>query len=153
MDKQELAQEIKRLNALYRAGTLKCPTLSMMPYLKNGVSLSQRQTGSLQQNQLQSEMGEKKKLPIPMKSLNKVKSLAEVKQWLSSLAIPETAKLVITPKYDGVSWLHNENSGKTYSRGGAENEGQDCTTHFNKGKFFSDLGSAGIQYSYGELVF
>ncbi len=38
---------------------LKCPTLSMMPYLKNGVSLSQRQTGSLQQNQLQSEMGEK----------------------------------------------------------------------------------------------
>lgn len=52
-----------------------------------------------------------------MKSLNKVKSVAEIKQWLNSMSIPETAKLVITPKFDGVSWLRDEFTNKTYSRG------------------------------------
>lgn len=153
MDKQELAQEIKRLNALYRAGTPEVSDAEYDALLEKWRQLEPEADWFSTAEPALVGNGRKRKLPIPMKSLNKVKSLAEVKQWLSSLAIPETAKLVITPKYDGVSWLHNENSGKTYSRGGAENEGQDCTTHFNKGKFFSDLGSAGIQYSYGELVF
>lgn len=99
--------------------------------------------------------GRKVKLPIPMKSLNKVKSLQELKQWASSLALPPTAKLVVMPKYDGVSWLHDERRNKTYSRGGAENEGQDCSSHFIKGGFDSceDSSNFPAEFTFGELVF
>lgn len=95
----------------------------------------------------------KVKLPIPMKSLNKVKSLSELKQWASSLALPPTAKLVVMPKYDGISWLHDEKRNKTYSRGGAENEGQDCSSHFIKGGFDSGNDMFPAEYTFGELVF
>lgn len=97
--------------------------------------------------------GRKVKLPIPMKSLNKVKSLSDLKQWASSLALPQTAKLVVMPKYDGVSWLHDEKLNRTYSRGGAENEGQDCTSHFIKGKFDEGGELFPATYTFGELVF
>lgn len=97
----------------------------------------------------------KVKLPIPMKSLNKVKSMADIQQWAKSLALPQNTKLVVMPKYDGVSWLHDEINHRTFSRGGAENEGQDCTSHFIKGEF-AELGnrdSFPAQYTFGELVF
>jgi len=97
--------------------------------------------------------GRKMKLPIPMKSLNKVKSVAEIKQWLTSMAIPEIAKLVITPKFDGVSWLRDELAKKTYSRGGADNEGQDCSPHYDLLTSYKQDGSSSLHYTFGELVF
>jgi NAD-dependent DNA ligase len=101
--------------------------------------------------------GRKVKLPHPMKSLNKAKSLNEVKQWMKSLALPETAKLVINPKFDGISWLHDERTGATYSRGGADNEGQICTQHYLKGNFDkkNPWGNEQLspEFTFGELVF
>lgn len=97
--------------------------------------------------------GRKVKLPIPMKSLNKVKSVAEIKQWLTSMAIPTTSKLVIMPKFDGVSWLRDELGNKVYSRGGADNEGQDCSTHYNLLTEHKEDGSSDLHYTFGELVF
>lgn len=97
--------------------------------------------------------GRKVKLPIPMKSLNKVKSVAEIKQWLVSMAIPQTAKLVITPKFDGVSWLRDELGKKTYSRGGADNEGQDCSQHYDLLSSYKKDGASELHYTFGELVF
>ncbi len=99
--------------------------------------------------------GRKRKLPIPMKSLDKVKSIKELKQWAESIKLTSNSKIVITPKFDGVSWLHNEYTGATYSRGGSENEGQDCTEHFRlvqSGKS-NDACLANINHTYGELVF
>ena len=153
MENKNLSQEIRRLNALYRAGT---PEVSDAEYDAMVEKLRKESPNDPWFSSIEPTIvndGRKRKLPIPMKSLNKVKSLADIKQWLKSLAIPDTAKLVITPKYDGISWLHNEKTGETYSRGGVENEGQDCAPHFNKGEFYTDLLSAGIDYSYGELVF
>lgn len=97
----------------------------------------------------------KVKLPIPMKSLNKVKSLLELKQWAANLALPPSTQLVVMPKYDGVSWLHDEKQNKTYSRGGSENEGQDCSSHYNKGGFNrgQEENSFPAAFTFGELVF
>lgn len=97
----------------------------------------------------------KVKLPIPMKSLNKVKSMADIQQWAKSLALPQNTKLVVMPKYDGVSWLHDEISHRTFSRGGVENEGQDCNLHFAKGEFaeLNNHDDFPAQYTFGELVF
>lgn len=97
----------------------------------------------------------KTKLPIPMKSLNKVKTFAELKAWAASLGLHDCSKVVCMPKYDGLSMLHNEINGKTYTRGGAENEGQDCTAHY---RVLSQSGFGNMseifkpEYTFGEFV-
>lgn len=90
-------------------------------------------------------------LPIPMKSLNKAKSLQELKKWCQSLGLTNKTTLVCMPKFDGLSLLHDESTGKAYSRGGVENEGQDCTAHYNKANIFSP--STDFHYTFGEFVF
>lgn len=97
----------------------------------------------------------KRKLPISMKSLSKAKSIAELKDWIKTLGLLPTTKLVVMPKYDGISWLHDEVNCVTYSRGGADNEGQDCTAHFAKGKFpeITNFRNIPAMFTYGELVF
>lgn len=97
--------------------------------------------------------GRKTRLPIPMKSLNKVKSVAEIKQWLASMGIPENSQLVITPKFDGISWLRDEFAKKVYSRGGADNEGQDCSLHYDLLTSYKRDGKSNLHYTFGELVF
>lgn len=153
MDINKLRQEIKRLNTLYRAGTPEVPDAEYDALVEKLRKESPNDPWFSTMEPATINEGRKRKLPIPMKSLNKVKSLADIKQWLKSLAIPNTAKLVITPKYDGISWLHNEKTCETYSRGGAENEGQDCTPHYMMGMHYSDLVAANVKFSYGELVF
>lgn len=88
-----------------------------------------------------------------MKSLDKAKSLEEVKQWVKSLGLKDQ-RLVITPKFDGISLLYDQKTKKAFSRGGAENEGQDCTNHAAKvsGINLNALYPE-IRYTYGELVF
>ena len=90
-------------------------------------------------------------LPIPMKSLNKVKNITELKKWHQSLGLSDAAILVCMPKFDGVSLLHDEITGMTYSRGGAENEGQNCTAHYNAANIPSPKTS--LYYTFGEFVF
>lgn len=127
----QLLAEIKENNEAYRSGH---PTISDAEYDKKVDELKALDPNNEWFQHIEPSVvskGRKVKLPIPMKSLNKVKSVAEIKQWLNSMSIPETAKLVITPKFDGVSWLRDEFTNKTYSRGGADNEGQDCSKHYN----------------------
>jgi DNA ligase (NAD+) len=87
--------------------------------------------GILKQSQ---QVSRKEKLPIPMYSLNKVKSLDEVRKWLKSNNISEDELLVITPKYDGISLLVDEYSlliNGCWTRGDGE-YGQASTAHFTK---------------------
>lgn len=156
MNKQELAQEIKRLNTLYRAGTPEVSDAEYDALLEKWRQLEPDADWFSTTEPAPVNSGRKRKLPIPMKSLNKVKNLTDAKQWLQSLAIPPTASIVITPKFDGISWLHDEETGETYSRGGSENEGQNCTSHYLKGAFGAN-GKWDIfyppHYTFGELVF
>lgn len=54
------------------------------------------------------------------------------------------------PKFDGLSLLCNEITGEAFSRGGAENEGQDCTAHYQDMPHIKHKN--GFQYTYGEFV-
>ena len=94
----------------------------------------------------------KVKLPIPMKSLNKVKDIQSLKSWAGSIGLTATNTVIITPKFDGLSLLHDEQDGYAYSRGGAENEGQDCTTHYNNASSIVNTQSK-LHYTFGEFVF
>lgn len=149
----DLVKKIAKYNEEYRKGT---PQISDAEYDKLIDELKELDPGNKWFQHIEPVIvnkDRKVKLPIPMKSLNKVKSVADIKQWLSSMAIPETAKLVITPKFDGVSWLRDEISKKVYSRGGADNEGQDCSPHYDLLALHKEDGASNLHYTFGELVF
>ena len=93
----------------------------------------------------------KASLPIPMKSLNKVKNFSELKKWCQSLGLTKKTTLVCMPKFDGLSLLHDERTGMTYSRGGAENEGQNCTAHYKAAEIPSP--HTNLHFTFGEFVF
>ena len=92
----------------------------------------------------------KAKLPHPMKSLDKAKTMKELETWLKNTvnATPETM-IVITPKFDGISMLYNEETGMGYSRGGSDNEGMDCSEHM---KHVNMYGCPDFEYTFGELI-
>lgn len=149
----DLVKKIAKYNEEYRKGT---PQISDAEYDKLIDELKGLDPGNKWFQHIEPAIvnkDRKVKLPIPMKSLNKVKSVADIKQWLGSMAIPETAKLVITPKFDGVSWLRDEISKKVYSRGGADNEGQDCSLHYDLLASQKKDGASNFHYTFGELVF
>ena len=89
-------------------------------------------------------------LPIPMKSLYKVKDIADLKKWIANTELRADDEVIIMPKYDGLSLLCEEATGKAYSRGGAENEGQDCSAHLKMNGAYTD---PAFKYTYGEFVF
>lgn len=93
--------------------------------------------------------GRKRKLPVPMKSLNKVKSIAEVEKWVDSLGLPPKTEIVCMPKFDGLSLLVNEQTGMAYSRGGCDNEGQDCSQHVIAANIAKNTS---FHFTYGEFV-
>lgn len=65
----------------------------------------------------------KMKLPYPMMSLNKVKIIDSIKEWISKYP---NASFIVTPKFDGLSvGLHNNIA---WTRGDGT-IGQDCTKH------------------------
>ena len=93
----------------------------------------------------------KRALPIPMKSLNKVKDISELKKWYMSLGLKGNAGVICMPKLDGLSLLYNELTGEAYSRGGIENEGQDCTSHYRASIQCYNPASS-FNYTFGEFV-
>ncbi len=71
----------------------------------------------------------KAKLPIPMFSMDKVKSFEELMTWVKSKKISPEEMVVVTPKYDGLSFLVQHDTGKAYTRGNGE-EGQASDEHY-----------------------
>jgi len=71
-------------------------------------------------------------LAVPMGSLNKIKTVDEIKSWCDSKKIPVKTEVCITPKFDGLSLLVEFENGKYKSaatRGDGE-VGQDVSEHF-----------------------
>lgn len=73
----------------------------------------------------------KEQLPIPMFSLEKVKSHEEILKWIKSINLSSVDELIVTPKYDGISLCVFEPNGSAWTRGDGE-FGQNCTEHFEK---------------------
>lgn len=129
--KEVLVAELKKHNELYRKGE---PIISDTEYDSMVEILRQMDPDNEWFQTVEPGVvnaGRKVKLPIPMKSLDKVKSLPDIKGWLKSLSINDNETIIITPKFDGLSLLYSYSQNRAFSRGGAENEGQDCTPHYN----------------------
>lgn len=97
--------------------------------------------------------GQKEKLPFNMRSLDKVKSISDLKKWFKKCGLKESDKVVIAPKYDGLSILLDTSTGSAWTRGGENNEG------FRKDKHLKDANNAFnkmlnslIRYVGGEIL-
>lgn len=147
---KELESQIQHYNELYRAGT---PVISDATYDRlleelRKLDPNNKWFSSIEPAQINNSR--KRQLPIPMKSLNKVKNIQDLKSWLKSLGISDKMRVVCMPKFDGVSLLVDEKSLKAYSRGGSENEGQDCSSHYQT---MHPHTSDKFDYVFGELMF
>lgn len=115
-----LENSIKAFNEAYRNGE---PQISDADYDKLIDDLKQNYPDSkLLRNGVIGikKISRKEKLPLPMYSLDKCKSVEEIKKWLKSNNVSDKEYLVITPKYDGISLLNEELEGKCWTRGDGE---------------------------------
>ena len=93
----------------------------------------------------------KTRLPIPMTSMNKIKSLEEIKDWQRLKLIPSTIEIICTPKYDGLSLCKEElNDGDCITRGDGV-FGQKSNEHY---KLIGNhlTGVTDFTHTYGELI-
>lgn len=96
----------------------------------------------------------KTELPIPMYSMDKVKSMDEIKKWMESKDIQENELVSITPKYDGLSFLLQPSTGKAYTRGNGR-IGQRSDEHFRKlsqEKAYQTPARLGERHLIGEVI-
>jgi len=103
----------------------------------------------------------KTRLPIPMASINKIKTLDEIKDWQRLKLIPNAVEIICTPKYDGLSLCKDElNNGDAITRGDGV-YGQKSNEHYKLiGNKLYDVveneinpfGPIEFSHSYGEVI-
>lgn len=128
---EDWEDEIQFLNEEYRAGR---PIVSDSVYDGKLERLARNYPDShlLKKNILeQAPITRKRKLHTQMMSLDKLKTVAEVKTWLKSLGVTDNEMLVITPKYNGISLENNTEYGTASTRGDGE-YGQNCDEHYHR---------------------
>ena len=114
----QLKNRIKEANEAYRIGK---PVMSDSEY---DILIEELATMS-PEDELLSVVGHeildetrKARLPIPMASMNKIKTLDEIKDWQRLKLIPNAVEIICTPKYDGLSLCKDElNNGDAITRG------------------------------------
>lgn len=157
----QLKNRIKEANEAYRIGK---PVMSDAEYdilIEELAELSP-------EDELLSKVGHeildetrKARLPIPMASMNKIKTLDEIKDWQRLKLIPNAVEIICTPKYDGLSLCKDElNNGDAITRGDGV-YGQKSNEHYKLiGNKLYDVveneldpfGPIEFAYSYGEVI-
>jgi len=146
----QLKNRIKEANEAYRIGK---PVMSDSEYdilIEELVTISP-------EDELLSVVGHeildetrKARLPIPMASMNKIKTLDEIKDWQRLKLIPNAVEIICTPKYDGLSLCVDEVIGEAITRGDGL-YGQRSTEHYRLIGNHLDINNI-FSYSYGEVI-
>jgi NAD-dependent DNA ligase len=126
---EQLRKRIIEANEAYRTGNALLSDEEYDILLEQLVELSS-------EDQLLTKIGlevtdesRKAKLPIPMASMNKIKTIEEINDWVRLKGIPSTAEVVCTPKYDGLSLCVDEVIAEAITRGDGT-YGQKSTEHY-----------------------
>lgn len=149
MSYRELRNEILRLNSLYRQGK---PEVSDVEY---DSLVEQLRAISPDDDFFKSGVAEKatdrmQKLPLPMFSLEKIKTFKEFLSWVTRMVKAGCENLVITPKYDGISLLVSELSQAAWTRGDGV-QGQRSDAHFARMKN-GESREPVFEYTWGEAI-
>jgi len=147
----ELKDKIAKANEAYRIGQ---PIMSDKEYDILVEELSEISPDDELLSKVGHEIldeGRKTRLPIPMASMNKIKSLEEIKDWQRLKLLPNTVEIICTPKYDGLSLCKEElNDGDSITRGDGQ-FGQKSNEHY---KLIGNhlTGVTDFSYTYGEVI-
>jgi NAD-dependent DNA ligase len=93
----------------------------------------------------------KSRLPIPMFSMNKIKLIEDIHNWFRLKEIPENEDLIITPKFDGLSFCVKEDNGDSWTRGDGI-YGQKSNKHYSLIQNHLNLKDNPFVYTYGEIM-
>ena len=149
---QTLESKINEANAAYRTGNA---IITDVEYDQLIEDLTELDPSNLLLTKIGLEVIDEKrkvKLPIIMASVNKCKSLDEIKTWLRLKKIDSNIELIITPKFDGLSFCVNEETGQAYTRGDGV-FGQRSDEHYKLiGNHLYPDDTPLIKYSYGEVM-
>jgi NAD-dependent DNA ligase len=156
----ELVNKIKQANEAYRIGK---PIMSDSQYDILVDELKQLDP----HNDILPNVGHviadetrKRKLPIEMASMNKVKTMDEISDWCRLKGINISQTVVITPKYDGLSLCVNELTGESFTRGDGT-YGQKSDEHYklignhlyeNINGNFDPFAPIEFKFTYGEVM-
>lgn len=154
-DVEILVEKILNANNLYRKGS---PIMTDAEYdsLIDDLREMEPNHTLLKRSVIESVKGKDRvsKLPLPMFSLEKVKTMDAVVSWLGQF--PKNTELVLTPKYDGISLLTETSlCGKAWTRGDG-NEGQESSERFKllwyRRRAMNNLNAIGAHYCWGEAI-
>jgi NAD-dependent DNA ligase len=158
MNIQDLKLKIKKANDAYRIGK---PFLADKEYdllIDELTLLSPNDELLTKVGHIIADESRKSKLPIAMASMNKVKTIDEINDWVRLKEINRDEIVVITPKYDGLSLCVNERTQEAWTRGDGE-LGQKSDIHYKS--IQNKLKETGIQlskigestmFTYGEVM-
>jgi NAD-dependent DNA ligase len=93
----------------------------------------------------------KRKLTIPMFSMNKIKSINDVDDWSRLKGISKSEYVIITPKFDGLSLCVNELNSEATTRGDGFH-GQICDEHYALIQNHLNLEEYPFSFTYGEVM-
>ena len=149
----ELRNELYRLNDLYRKGT---PEVSdteydaLVEYLRKQNPEDEFFTKGI----VEKATDRMEPLPLPMYSLEKVKTYKELKKWLKKVYDLGARDICITPKFDGISLLVNEQTEQAWTRGdGVEGQRSDVHYHSLVDNDHCDIEFEKPYYTWGEAIF
>jgi NAD-dependent DNA ligase len=93
----------------------------------------------------------KSRLPIEMASMNKIKSMEDIEDWLRLKGISKSEYVIITPKFDGLSLCVNEMTSEAWTRGDGE-FGQKSSEHYSYIQNHLNLEEEPFSFTYGEVM-
>lgn len=158
---KELISKIEKANDSYRIGK---PIMSDIQYDILIDELLALDPDNELLNKVGHKVGDesrKTKLPITMASLNKCKTIQEIKDWIRLKSISKDELVIITPKFDGLSLCVDERDFIAITRGDGE-FGQKSDEHYSfiKNHLYDMSGDIGFDpfgplhfdYTYGEVM-
>jgi DNA ligase (NAD+) len=153
---EKLKQRIAEANEAYRLGS---PIMSDQEFDVLIEELSELSPEDEMLTKIGIEVSDesrKTKLPIPMASMNKIKTIDEINDWCRLKEIPGTAEVICTPKYDGISLCVDEAVCDAITRGDGV-YGQKSTDHYRligNHLFENDdrKYEPPFEYTYGEVI-
>ena len=149
---KELEEKIIEANRLYREGN---PIMSDKEYdsMKEGLEKYFPDSDILKKAIVEESVkGDRmERLPFPMFSLEKVKTVDEIVRWVKDVwGLSPNDRVVITPKYDGISLLVDEITNDCWTRGDGT-EGQNSRDHYRYVNHGNPMNKKGC-FTFGEAI-
>ena len=153
MKANEIRNELYRLNDLYRKGTPEVTDAeydALVEYLRKQNPDDEFFTRGI----VEKATDRMEPLPLPMYSLEKVKTYKELKKWLKKMYDLGARDICVTPKFDGISLLVNEQTEQAWTRGdGVKGQRSDVHYHSLADNDHCDIEFTKPYYTWGEAIF